>query len=319
MKAYESTDNVIKPPRHFRFIVCNPSSASFLKEKFILTGGRVAGIGNDWKIYNLPTTENEQNLPDGYVDQQIAENSEFYVKRYIYGSWESAEGLVYPEFNRTKHLTEPERIKEYIRRKPDKCKIICVLDPGYQHKFAVLWGLVDSKKKIHIFDEIWETEKTPEQIADLIHQKNAENGIKPDIYLIDPAANTVQGTSGKSTTLILQQKGIYCINAKKPVWEGILFVKQALLNGSISIQASCVSIIKEFGLYIWDKNKPEEVVKKNDDLMDCLRMMVLAEYKGQIIKEKENVLHPEIGKQRYYSKLLTEDQKEETIPHFYGI
>ncbi len=259
--------NVRPTPSTYEFLGCNPDATSFIWKKFI--GKEIKG----WEQWHLTMWDNEINLGKEYIEQQIRDNNEIWVKRYVYGSWETAEGVIYTEFN-DGHIRDYQSLSTY-ESQYGKSKFICVLDPGLSHKFGVIFALVTSKKKIIVVDEIYETGKIAQEMADLIKARILTFGRKPDLFIMDFAANKKDGTSGKSYQDIFRENGIITVNAKKNVIEGINEVKNALLKNMLSISRNCKNLKEEFQMYIWHKTEPDTPVKANDHLLDCVRYLVM--------------------------------------------
>ncbi len=272
---YKNDPNVRKEPQYYELLGCNPDPNSFIKKRFIHK--TVKG----WEQYHLTMWDNEINLGKEYIQQQIDENNEIYVQRYVYGSWDMAEGLIYEEFT-SDHIVS-HRLISNIESSMGKSKFVVVMDPGYTHKFGVLFALVHTSNHITVIDELYESNKTAQEMAELIKQKCLEWKRTPELYIMDFAANKADGTSGKSYQDIFLENGIYTTNAKKNVMEGINEVKNRFKNRKLSISNKCRYLKDELGMYVWDKHKPDTPVKQNDDLVDPLRYLVM-----HTIKVKED-------------------------------
>ncbi len=310
MDRYKDDPNVIKPPRSFEFIVANPDSTSFLKKKFIESPNKQ---GMNWSIFQVNMHDNKENLPDGYIEEQIRDNNELYVKRMVYGSWEAAEGLIYPEFDRIRHVKDSEPIKEVELRENKEFKYICIMDPGIIHRFGCIWAAVHPNGKLEIFDELYEKDKTAIDMVPLIKMTNKLNGLEGKIeYIIDPASEKRDQTSGRSTADILRQNGINANHAIKDVIPGIMMVKDALKKESIIFHSHCVNTIKEFTLYMWNPRDPDKPLKKNDDLMDPVRYLVMRNAKGIQPEPKPRLLIPSAELTRgFYLDLIHPKVREE--------
>ncbi len=275
IEANKGRTDVRAFPQTYEFLGCNPDATSFLKKKFI--GKNVKG----WEQWHLTMWDNEINLGKEYIEKQIEENNEIWVKRYVFGSWEAADGIIYTEFN-DGHLKDHKPIST-LETLYGKLKFIAVLDPGYTHQFGVLFSVITTNGRIICIDEIYETGKTAQEIAEIIKLKIVTFGRKPDLFIMDYAANKKDGTSGKSYYDIFLENGINCQNAKKNVMEGINEVKNKLKNNTLNISRHCRNIIEELQMYTWDKNTPDTPLKANDHLLDCLRYTVM-----HFIKVKED-------------------------------
>lgn len=271
VKKYKNKTGVIQRPAHYMFVTANPYPC-WLKDYFI------DSTPENWEIFDMPTTVNEQNLPVGYVDEQKIQMSDQEFNQYIMGSWQFAQGRIYNEFNPDVHIIEPISAETLVKQ---GAKIICSIDPGYQHYTGVVWVALMPNQDLILYDEIYEREKTTDQIAEIINIKTAQHKARPDIFLIDYAANRTSSTSGKSEADIFKEHRIPVTNADKEVFGGIMRMKSLFKQGKIKVSAICSNFIKELGLYSWDPKRPDHPIKANDDLMDPFRYIVNKAYKGK--------------------------------------
>ncbi len=276
-KRNANNPNVRPVPSKYEFLGCNPDGTSFIKKRFI---GKVI---KGWEQWHLTMWDNEINLGKEFIEQQIAENNELWVKRNVLGSWEAAEGIIYSEFG-DGHLRDHNSISS-LESMYGKTKFICVMDPGMTHHFGVLFALITKTNKIIVIDEIYETGRTAQEVAELIKLKIVGMGRRPELFIMDYAANKKDGTSGKSYQDIFLENGISTVNAKKNVIEGINEVKNSFMKNRLSISRSCRNLIEELQMYTWDKNRADTPLKQNDHLCDCLRYLVM-----HSIKVKEDVV-----------------------------
>jgi phage terminase large subunit len=269
IKKFAGQKDIIQKPQHYFFITSNPYPC-WLHEYFIQEPPK------DWEIHNLPTTANVDNLPIGYIESKRQEMSDQEFNQYIMGSWQFAEGRIYNEFKPDEHIIKPIDITKY-----PQAKLVCAIDTGYQHYTGVLFTGIMPDGTVIIYDEIYEKQKTTDQIAKMINLKCAQHTRRPDIFLIDYAANKVSATSGKTESDIFRAHMIPVINADKEVYAGIMRTKSLFKAGKILISSICSNIIKELGLYSWDPKHPDQPIKANDDLLDPLRYIINKGFKGK--------------------------------------
>ncbi len=271
INKYGKSKDFIQKPGHYMFITANPYPC-WLKDYFI------DNKPDNWQVFDMPTTVNEGNLPVGYVEDQKTQMSDQEFTQYIMGSWQFAAGRIYNEFNTDIHIIEPITAEELVKQGG---KIICAIDPGYQHYTGVVWVALMPNQDLVLFDELYEREKTTDEIARMINIKMVQHKVRPDVFLIDPAANTVSRTGGKSESSIFKEHKIPVQNADKEVYAGIMRMKALFKQGKIKISAICSNFVKELGLYSWDPKNPDHPVKANDDLMDPFRYIVNKAYRGK--------------------------------------
>jgi len=199
----------------------------------------------------------------------------------LHGKFLHLSGLIYKEFEPMMHIYENVDVKPNWTR-------YCAIDPHERKATAVLWLAVDESNNHWIYDELKLSDMDIEQMCNAI--KVQEGEMQPKIRLIDPHAdkdNVAAGGFNMRTELM--KHGIYCQRGNSDPLLGKARIKQALtprfstvLKKSVPqlrVSSSCSNTIYEFQHYIWEdyrRNKEEyglkeQVRKKDDDFMDCLR------------------------------------------------
>lgn len=199
----------------------------------------------------------------------------------LHGRFLHLTGLVYKEFNPNVNICEPPVIKPTWSR-------FMAIDPHERMPTAIMWLAVDNNDNHYIYDELWLKDMDIEQIAHAINVQEGE--MKPKVRLIDPHNDKDPGTFGtKNIRQELMKYGIYCERANSDPQLGKSRIRAALkprysnlLKSEVPqlrVSRDCTQTIHEFQHYIWDnyrRNKEEyglkeQVKKKNDHFMDCLR------------------------------------------------
>ena len=199
----------------------------------------------------------------------------------LHGRFMHLTGLVYKEFNPTFNICEPPIVKSSWSR-------FCAIDPHERMPTAVLWLAVDNQDNHWIYDELWLKDMDIEQIAHAINVQEGE--LKPKVRLIDPhndKDNVVAG--GFNIRKELMKYGVYCERANSDPQLGKSRIRAALKSRyspilkteipQLRVSRNCTQTIYEFQHYVWEdykRNKEnydlkEQVKKKSDHLMDCLR------------------------------------------------
>lgn len=184
-------------------------------------------------------------------------------ERYILGRWTKAEGLVYPMFDKKKHVidTLPERSLRH--------RYYVSVDYGVSNPFAA--GLYD-------FDPVMQRAI---KIKELYYKGGSANRVDNEAYykmlrdfigdysieyiIIDPSASSMIET--------IQKYGEYmAVPADNDVLSGIQDVTKFINTGSLLFYKDCVETFREFGSYSWDEKKAKDtVIKENDHAMDEVR------------------------------------------------
>lgn len=185
-----------------------------------------------------------------------------FYRRYILGEWCVADGLVYPMFDKTKHIaTEQHSGGVYY----------ISIDYGTLNPTAMgLWQLRNGKavmlKEYYYDGRKQKRQKTDEEYADDL-EAFAE-GYQIERVIIDPSAASFKET--------LRRRGKFAVmDANNAVLDGIRLTGSLLLAGRILFDASCENTFDEFGSYCWDEKKETDaVVKESDHAMDMIRYFV---------------------------------------------
>lgn len=197
----------------------------------------------------------------------------FYM-RYILGLWVVAQGLVYSEFGEENITDErPEGAEYYVS-----------IDYGTLNPFSAgLWSVTGGEavriKEYYYSGRETNIQKTDEEYCDEI--KRLTEGYQIKSIVVDPSA--------ASFIAALRKKGFHVRKANNDVLDGIRATATMLKSGAIKIHRSCVSSIREFGVYAWDdKSSVDKVIKDNDHAMDDIRYFVYTVMKHKV---KKNVYH----------------------------
>lgn len=202
-------------------------------------------------------------LSDKIINRYKKIYSESFYKRFIEGLWCAPDGLVYPMFDKNKHVVNkmPESFDKYY--------ISC--DYGTINPTSMgLWGL--NKGKWYRIREYYYSSREKKQIKtdeeyyqDLI---NLIGEIKIEAVIIDPSASSF-------SQCIISHNKLKVITANNEVLTGISKVSQALNKELIYFDKSCVNSFSEFSLYQWEQNSIRDYPRKEfDHAMDDIRYFV---------------------------------------------
>lgn len=194
-----------------------------------------------------------------------AENqfSGVFYDRKVRGMWVIAEGLVYSNFNKELHVVKT------ISRKYSQYQIS--IDYGTFNPFcALLWGYYGGIW--YCIREYWYCGKDSGKQKDdgqyYIDLCEFAKDLKIDRVLVDPSASSF-------ITHARHRGKFSVIHAKNDVSDGIQSVQLATNQGLIKINDCCKNLIKEKGLYSWNKkSERDEPIKENDHACDAERYFV---------------------------------------------
>lgn len=280
----------LRNPKGLRkgLLVGNPKGRDHIYRYFVSKLAIQENSRSKYKMIVAPSTENI-HLPDGYIEGMLGSYSKERIQRDIMGSFDSFEGMIYNDFDRTKHVVEPFTI-------PVNWTRVIGLDVGFTNPAAALFGAVDEDGSIWIYDEFYQREWLIEDIC--------KKGILPKIgkskisaIYIDPSAkakrNQANGRAYSDFSTYLENLGdkVPLLPANNEVGAGIDRVKGYMRvqakNGKpkLRIFSTCTNLIEEIGEYRWaelsasqegTKNQKEEPRKYNDHACDALRYLVMS-------------------------------------------
>lgn len=220
----------------------------------------------------------------------------------LYGEFIPASHFIYPMFSQDVHVVDPLDVwndPERPGQLPDDWMIVVGIDPHDRTPHGVIFCGIDREGDIYVFDEITE-HCLISDLAQLIKQKL--QGRIPAYSMIDSSALTESSIAGRSMIQEFAKPGndILVLPSKKgrgSVLEGIQKARDYLhyeVDGAdnivkhpkLKIFRNCVSLIREFRLYVWEdwkgvnrarKDPKESPLKKDDHLLDALRYVLMTE------------------------------------------
>lgn len=215
----------------------------------------------DFKSYHFPSGDNP-HLPVEEIEKARQELSpERFAQEYL-ADFKKTEGLVYKEFDRTKHLfTEiPEGTQVF--------ETMAGIDFGFTNPCAIMTLWRDRADCYWLTEEFYETGKTDVQVAEYVSAKNFTK-VYPDPEA--PAAIAELRKRGVNVRDV--------IKGKDSIKNGIDRVRELLLANKLKIHTSCKNTIMEFETYAYpdkkpDKNEAENPIDENNHALDALRYVI---------------------------------------------
>lgn len=229
------------------------------------------GFNHFYELYNLSLTDNDYEsfhfttydnpfIPRDEVDKAKKELTEDRFSQEYLADFRKTEGLVYKEFDRDKHIfTDDNQIKNRI------IEVFAGVDFGFRAPCAIIDVARDTMDNFWVTREFYKTEKTEEEIAEVIAQGNYGK-VYPD-------------PESPSAIEVLKRKKINVrevIKNKDSIKNGINVVRELLKANKLKIHSSCSNLIFEFETYSYPekkdmRNENEDPIKENDHALDALR------------------------------------------------
>jgi len=208
----------------------------------------------DYQSFHFTSYDNPF-IPKEEIDKASKEIPEDRFAQEYLADFRKTEGLVYKEFDRTRHTFSeggPTTITDTILG----------IDFGYTNPSAIIPVKIDSDNNYWILEEFYKTSQTTEQIAE---QAKLYKSTK--VYA-DPAE--------PDRIEILRRSGLNVREVSKDIVAGVDRVRELFKQGRIHISNDCKNLIHELETYRYpekkpDKNEEEKPVKENDHALDALR------------------------------------------------
>ncbi|MDD7294551.1 MAG: PBSX family phage terminase large subunit [Oscillospiraceae bacterium] len=235
---------------------CNPESSEhwFYKEWICNTRQKKA-------IHLHFTMQDNPILSPAQIADAEASFSGVFYDRYIRGLWCVAEGLIYPQFDKEKHIRRLEHPqgKWYIS-----------VDYGTLNAFSAGLWCYDGHTAYRAAEWYYSGRDTKQQLTNTQYAaaiKKLAGNRKIESVIVDPSA--------ASFIAELVHNGFHVRKGNNDVLEGIRRVSTDLQNGKLLFSPSCKDCIREFSLYRWDEKQQKDTpLKTNDHAMDDVRYFV---------------------------------------------
>lgn len=276
-----------KATKHHVGIITSNPDMGWIKQEFLLKADKIHNaqsryiqdpdeINPAFSVHIAPTHLNHY-LPDDYVETTSKGKPEWWVKRYMQGSFEHTEGMVYPKFADLIIPSIPI---------PAHWERLTATDFGLRDPTVALAAAVDSRLgEVHIYREHYQAERSikwhAERMKENIYKEIPTGRLRKVIG--DPKGKARNERDMRSTYDYYGEYGIYFQPGINKIEDGIQKVYGYIERGKLKIHDCCVKTIWEGTRYKYpkqellsDKNASEKPVDKDNHAMDCLRY-ILAE------------------------------------------
>lgn len=201
-------------------------------------------------------------LDKHYVEELKKEYTGVFYRRFILGEWCSAEGLVYPMFDKSLHVVQS------IPEEQGQAEYYISIDYGTLNPCSMgLWRL-DDCLAVRIKESYYSGKQskkllTDEEYYEMLEALAEDYPVK--LVIIDPSAASFIAT--------IRRHGRFTVRkANNAVLDGIRITGTLLQSGKLKIHQVCEDAIREFGTYAWDEASGEDkVIKEFDHAMDEIR------------------------------------------------
>jgi hypothetical protein len=297
-------------------LTCNPTSNWVYREMvrplqvFRSTGRRVEQLLADPQTGNPiidlvegSTYTNRENLTEDFLRSLEASYRGQMRDRFLEGKWAAYEGLVYQDFDESKHLLTREQAMQhlwYLQRANYRVKSIEGFDFGLSSPSCYLFGFVDDwgrvivldgyyKRNFHYTQQPSDVSKIRSKYAHLIH---FEDSIHADPSIFKQKVIEKHIDTGTPVARLLSDAGMECRPATNDIVSGVAKVAAYLadqpthehvLTGKapaplLYFVDDLDFISDEISNYYWDRTSSGEhidrPIDRDDHAMDALKYML---------------------------------------------
>lgn len=196
-----------------------------------------------------------------------------FYDRYVRGLWVAADGIIYPQFDKNRHI---------VKSKPRPySKYYISIDYGTSNPTSMgLWGLYN-RKWYRVADSYYDgRERGPR--TDEEHYQELKRLVKENIPSAQPfqaVRAVIVDPSAASFIQTIKKHGRFRTKeANNDVLDGIRNTAAELNAGRLLFCDGCHDIFDEFGAYVWDSKASDKgedkPVKSSDHAMDDMRYFV---------------------------------------------
>jgi PBSX family phage terminase large subunit len=272
--------------------VCSNPELGWIKDVLVDNDKRRDPLHPEHEDYNqditvfIWATKLNKFLPPNFIEMNSKGKPDWWRRKYLEGSFEAAEGAVYPNFAKT--IIQPFPVSD----KTDKYGIpltwerVIGMDHGLRNPTSLVFGAIDpDKAEVIIYNEYYKANTlVPGHVKAIkpLLEEIAHGRLR--FIKADPSTrNKTDPINGKSVQGLYQEYGIYLSEANNNVETGILRVNSYIERGKLKVYSTCINTVREHLRYTFpeitmdnDKNLDEKPVKKDDHSCDALRYMMMA-------------------------------------------
>ena len=278
-------------PNHRLLISTNPDM-NWIRQEVLLKSDSITGETEKYVqdprdidpniATHIAPTELNVHLPPNYVEDLKKGKPEWWVKRYLEGSFNFSEGSVYPNFPSA--ILEPEKmtaaqVRENIRTKG--WRVIGGGDFGIRDNTVLLQAALDPYEGIvYVYDEYVQNRVGIPTHAKEMKRRLAHIPVGALMKLVgDPSGKRKNLSDNRSVFSHYAEYGIHFQEGDNRIDVGIGKVFSYLEMGKLKVLACCKETVKEHSNYVY---KPvdlgdkidEKPIDKNNHTVDSLRYMI---------------------------------------------
>lgn len=265
-------------------IVCSNPDVGWIRSEILLKSDKVFADVKYPKMqdYNpFLSTHLHSSYQNRYLDPDFQTRigrgkPEWWVKRYIHGSFDYSEGMVYPQIGDS--IVDPFII-------PGNWKRMFSVDFGLRDPTVMLAAAIDPEEGVlYIYDEHYEAEKPVTHHAKRMKEmlSRVPAGLIHGQVIADPAGDKRGGTTMRSYFNHYAEYGLWFKPGNNQIEAGIMKVYTYFSLKKLKIMSNCVNTIAEGRAYKYQensvdqtRNRGEKPIDAFNHAMDALRYMIM--------------------------------------------
>lgn len=209
----------------------------------------------DFASFHYTTYDNPTVPPEEIEREKKAKPEDTFAQEYL-ADFRKQEGLVYKEFDRSKHLFDDFTQRRQI------AEVLAGVDFGFTNPSVILRIEHDTDNHYWITSEWYKTQQTNAQLIEYAKT------LSVNIFYPDPAE--------PDRIKEMSDAGLNIREVSKDIEKGIDSVRELLKQDRLHIHKDCINLINELETYRYpdkkpEHNEPEVPVKENDHAMDAMR------------------------------------------------
>lgn len=257
---------------------------------------------------HIAATDVNEFLPKGFIEEVSKNKPQWWINRYIRGSFSYAEGLVYP--NAPKCIVNTFEVPKHWKR-------IIAFDYGLSDDAVFLFGAIDEAEGIlYIYKEIRTNNKSVEELAQLYFEgiKDIPSGGIWGQPIIDPKSGPKRDYNQKSLADHFLELGISFKPGHISVDARVFRLNTYIESGKLKIMDCCVGLIEELRDYKFPPKKLgmkniDKPVDKNNHAINPLEWIVM-----ELPSDPKNIVY---GIYNRFGEDITRSEKEKEKQRVY--
>jgi PBSX family phage terminase large subunit len=315
---------------HMGILSSNPSEG-WIKNEFLLKSKRIEGtefkyhqieedINPNYSTHIAPTKLNKY-LPPDFEESVSAGKPDWWIRKFLQGSFESREGLVYPSAKEQIIPAEDVVIKPEWER-------FAGVDFGVRDATVMVLAAVDHETgKVYIYDEYYEVGKATPYHARKFHELTKD--ILPGRLrtpVADPSGKQRNKHDLRSLFDHYAEYGWHFKPGYNRIEDGIMKVQSYFMIKKLFILDNCKNVVREILSYKYKPleldskvNASEKPVDKDNHTLDAMRYLI-----QELPDDPEQLKNPSYGqfgktvKKNELAWQLQEDEEPEVNNWYYS-